>query len=395
MPTLPTVALLDWFHANRRDLPWRRQPEPYRVWLSEVMAQQTRIDTMLAYYALFLERWPTVQDLAAAPLADVLAAWSGLGYYSRARNLHAAAQQAAKAGFPSTAEGLRALPGVGDYTAAAIASIAFGEDVALVDGNVERVLCRFHALREDPRQPKVKRQIVELAQRDLPAGQAGDYNQALMELGALLCLPRGPRCGQCPLATGCAARAEGLTEQLPNKPRIDKSKEIRGVCGALFAAGRVLMVRRPEGGLLGGLWELPGADLPADATVESEPEALISALSERLGLTVRCEARAGFVRHIFTHRKLTLGVWTLSADHPRPEARSLYPEHRWVSAHQLKDLGLSTLARKALELVGVSEQPLLFAAEAPASYAAKKAADSSQERPDKAPESPDSDSPSR
>lgn len=354
-----TQALLRWYTEHHRPLPWRTRPEPYWIWLSEIMAQQTRIDTMLAYWTRFTTQWPTVQQLAAAPLDEVLAAWSGLGYYTRARNLHAAAQQiAAQGGFPRQVDALRALPGVGEYTAGAIASIAFGIPTPVVDGNVERVLCRYFGLEEDPRQPAARRALWARAAALVPAERPGDHNQALMELGATVCTPRRPRCACCPIAEGCAARASGSPERLPNKPRTQRSPEVRGVCAAVHTPEGVLLAQRPPEGLLGGLWELPGAEL---APGEEEPAALVRAFAERLGLRATPLARAGQVRHIFTHRKLTLGVWIARAEgSPAPLG---YQAVRAVRAGDLAALGLSTLARRSLELVGLGPQPLLLAAE--------------------------------
>ncbi|MCB9791803.1 MAG: A/G-specific adenine glycosylase [Alphaproteobacteria bacterium] len=360
-PTFPTSALLDWYAENKRPLPWRSAPEPYRVWLSEIMAQQTRIDTMLEYYERFLARWPRVEDLAAAQLDEVLSEWSGLGYYSRARNLHLAAQAVvAMGGFPRTAQELRALPGVGPYTAGAIASVAFNEDAALVDGNVERVLCRWHRITEDPRDTRTKRRLWELAEQGLPPGRAGDYNQALMELGALICTPRSPRCGRCPVSEACGARLEGDPEALPNKPRKQRAPEVRGVCGVLWREGRLLMAKRPHEVLLGGLWELPGDDLSPD---EEEPAGLRRALRERLGVDVQPSARIGQVRHVFTHRKLTLGVWAMSVAPGVELQPSWYSDAGFIDLKQLDDMGVSTLARKSLDAAGLGRQRALFAAE--------------------------------
>lgn len=361
-----TDALLSWFRANARPLPWRERPDPYAVWLSEIMAQQTRIETMLPYWRRFLERWPTVNDLAQAPLDDVLSAWSGLGYYTRARNLHAGAQALAARGFPSTAQGWMEIPGVGRYTAGAVASIAFNADEPLVDGNVERVLTRWHYITDDARAPATQRRLWELARGHLPPGRAGDWNQALMELGATLCSPRRPRCELCPLSVGCGAYRAGDAESLPNKPRKGESPEVRGVCGAWFVGGRVLLARRPDEGLLGGLWELPGKDLTAD---EAEPGALARAFEARLGLKVAPLARLGQVRHIFTHRKLTLGVWLLDGEGTPPsQPLQGYTAARLVAPEELGSLGISTLARRALELVGFGAQTALFAAQPSPEY---------------------------
>jgi A/G-specific adenine glycosylase len=340
---LDTRALLDWYTANRRELPWRTDPDPYGVWLCEVMSQQTRIETMLPYWRRFQARWPTVGDLAAADLDEVLGEWAGLGYYSRARNLHAAAQQIAALGaFPDTVKGLRALPGVGPYTAGAIGSIALGLHAAVVDGNVERVLCRHDHINQDPRTPTVRKALWARAQALLPQGRAGDFNQALMELGASVCSPRAPECPACPIQATCQGQAQA--EQLPNKPRKTKQPEVRGACAAIWQGERVLLARRPDTGLLAGLWELPGLD-PFDG--DEEP-ALGQALRERLGVPVTLGARLGQVRHVFTHRKLTLGVWSGAVSGAL--APTWYTGAAWFDPHDLDGLGVSTLARKALAI---------------------------------------------
>ena len=333
-------ALLSWYAEHRRVLPWREHPSPYHTWLSEIMLQQTRVETVLPYFERFLARWPTVQDLAGAELEEVLGQWSGLGYYSRARRLHAAARVVAeRGGFPDTVAGLRQLPGVGPYTAGAIASIAFAQDEVAVDGNVERVTCRWHAFEDDPRSPGGKRQVTELARADLPPGHASAWNQALMDLGARICTPRNPSCDACPVTTWCDARARGLQHELPRLPARRKPRPVRAVCGALVRDGAVLMTRRPETGLLAGLLELPGCEL---AGRQEEADALVAAWRERVGLAVRPTTRLGEVVHVFTHRRLTLGVWALEADGEPMDGR-------WLL--DTRDEALSTLARKTLALV--------------------------------------------
>ena len=340
-------ALLSWYRGVARALPWRAKPaNPYGILLSEIMAQQTRIETMLPYWERFMERWPRVEDLAAAQPEEVLGEWAGLGYYSRARNLHKAAKVVAELGqFPSTALELRALPGVGPYTAGAIASIAFDQDAPLVDGNVERVLCRFHRIEEDPRTPKVKRRLWELAESHIPAGQAGDHNQALMELGATICTPKSPKCGQCPLAPECAG--QDIAASLPNKPRKQKAPEVRAACVVLERESSILLCRRPESGLLGGMWEMPSVDLET-AHKASETSLVVQGLKERLGLDVQLGRRLGQVRHIFTHRKLTQSVW---AGQGSGELSLRYYEGAaWFDPLDLQGLPLSKLTLKTLDV---------------------------------------------
>jgi len=340
-------ALLDWYQEHRRDLPWRRDTTPYRVWLSEIMCQQTRVDTVIPYFEGFLARWPTVHDLAAAPVEDVLSAWAGLGYYSRARNLHRAAQAVASAGgFPDSVRGLRALPGVGPYTAGAIASIAFGRDAAVVDGNVERVLTRLAALGLDPRTTPGRRAVWAHAESLIVAGRASTWNQALMELGALVCSPRTPDCEACPVISNCAGHATGEPTRFPNKARRKAPVRVTAACGAWVRDGRVLMGRRPADGLLGGLWELPGVD--GEGTAE---ERVTRAFADRCGIAVHRVLPRATVVHVFTHRHLTLDVCAVEA---RGEPRaSWYTELAWLDAETREREALSTLARKTLAALGL------------------------------------------
>ena len=344
--------LLRWYDAERRrHLPWRELVSPWRTLVSELMLQQTRVDTVIPYFERFLARFPTPEALAAAPMDALLYAWSGLGYYSRARNLHKAATVVASAGgFPQTLDGLLDLPGVGPYTAAAIASIALGLDVAAVDGNIERVLSRLHRYR-GPRAG-----IAPLTERHLPKGRAGDYNQALMDLGATICTPREPRCETCPISGACEAWEEGDVLDYPEKAAKRPVPEVTGVCGVWAREGRVLLARRPEEGLLGGLYELPGVDPLLDG--EAPAAGLTRALRERLGIATQPGRSFGAVRHVFTHRKLTLHVLGIQATGD-PALLSYYTALAWVDPSDPGDLGLSTLARKALRTLE-GRQGLLF-----------------------------------
>ena len=259
---LPVAPLLRWAEKHLRDLPWRVEPrDPYRVWVSEMMLQQTQVATVIPYFRRFTEHFPTVEALAAAPLDDVLKLWEGLGYYARARNLHRAARQVVAEfdGYlPDTVEELSKLPGIGRYTAGAIASIAFGRDAPVVDGNVKRVLCRVYAIRGDARQPAIQKKLWSLAAANLPKGKAGRWNEAMMELGATVCLPRSPRCDKCPLAGVCRARALGIQEKLPTKAAKKRLPHYDVTAAVIRKRGRVLIAQRPVGGMLGGLWEFPG-----------------------------------------------------------------------------------------------------------------------------------------
>ncbi len=257
--------LLRWYVQSRRELPWRATRDPYRIWLSEIMLQQTRVETVLPYYAAFLKRFPGAEALAAAPEAEVLALWSGLGYYSRARNMQRTARHIAEAGaFPDTHEKLRALPGIGDYTAAAVASIAFDLPFAAVDGNVLRVLSRVFNDDRDIGAPETRRRFQQLAQQTLDPRHPGEFNQAMMELGATCCIPRNPRCLLCPVSGECAALAAGRTGELPVKLKRHSSKSETLSVAVVFRGDQVLLRRRPPNAArMAGFWELPETgDLP-------------------------------------------------------------------------------------------------------------------------------------
>ena len=364
-------ALLAWYGESRRTLPWRERPEPYRVWLSEIMLQQTRVDTVLPYFSRFTTRWPDVGALAAASEEEVVSEWAGLGYYSRARSLHKAAKVVAAAGaWPDTVAGLKALPGVGDYTAGAIASIAFGVDAETVDGNIERVISRLDALTADPRSTEGRRALWAAAKAWLPSGRAGDWNQALMDLGARTCTPRKPDCGACPVAPGCAGRVAGIAETLPRKKKKAPPVPVSAVCGALVRAGRLLIVRRPPTGLLAGMWELPGTGLEADAERRA---ALYQLFQDRLGLTLSGGVAVGGVTHVFSHRRLSLSVWSVEAS-GEPSGDDL-PEWRWASRDELDAMGLSKLMHKCLGAISFAgsavAQQALFAAQPADGYPEK------------------------
>lgn len=338
--------LLAWFDLHRRDLPWRRTRDPYAIWLSEVMLQQTRVETVLPFYNRFLERFPTVEDLARAGIEEVLTLWSGLGYYRRARQLHAAAQKIAELGaFPATLEGLLALPGIGAYTAAAVASIAFGVVTPVMDGNVERVLSRCLALEADPKSSGARRQLLAAAAGLLDLSRPGDSNQALMELGATLCSPRRPKCLLCPLRPGCLAAREGDPERYP-AARVKREAERHRLAVAVVERdGGVLLFRRPEdSALLAGTWELPWVTLEVNGVPEEEtPEA---ALAERYGGRWTLGPRAAGVRHGITYRDLEVDV--------HPASLSWGGEVRegwaagWFDAAGRAGLPLSSLVGKVL-----------------------------------------------
>jgi A/G-specific adenine glycosylase len=345
-------ALLRWYRANRRDLPWRRSRDPYAIWISEAMLQQTRVETAIPYYHRFLERFPDVEALASADLDDVLGAWAGLGYYTRARNLQKAAQVVVDShdgALPDDAEALRSLPGVGRYTAGAVASIAFDRPEPVVDGNVIRVLTRLRGIREDVTKAPVLRLLWEEAERLVQGKSPGDLNQALMELGATICSPKAPRCPSCPLVRRCAAHASNDPESLPVKAPKPPPRRVEAVAGWVARRGKVLAVRRGEDGVLAGMWDLPGGELEIR---EDPDEGLARSLRERVGLEIEGAERAGSIEHVFTHRRMRLHVFRCHGVTGRVKLRG-FAEHRWVSASSLRALPHGVLTRKALDLVAI------------------------------------------
>jgi A/G-specific adenine glycosylase len=342
--------LLAWYRSHRRELPWRATRDPWAIWVSETMLQQTRVETVIPYYERFLRRFPDPDALARADLDEVLGLWAGLGYYSRARNLKAAARAVAErfgGRVPDHAAALRTLPGVGRYTAGAVASIAFDRPEPVVDGNVARVLARMLGIREPVDDRAVRGRLWDEAGA-LAAGPApGDLNQALMELGATVCTPRAPRCGGCPVRSGCGARSAGDVESLPVKRPKRAPRLVHGVAALVLRRGRALAVRRPPHGLLGGRWELPGGDVPGARG--SGPASLVRLLRERTGLRVGEIEAAGRLEHRFTHRTLRLRVFRCRAA-PGPVRRDGWDGHRWVSTRAFEALPLGTVARRALAL---------------------------------------------
>jgi A/G-specific adenine glycosylase len=338
------ALLLDWYDRHRRRLPWRaaagERPDPYRVWLSEIMLQQTGVKTVGPYFEKFLARWPDVAALGRASLDDVLRMWAGLGYYSRARNLHACAVAVLREHggiFPDTEEGLRKLPGIGRYTASAVAAIAFDRRTMPVDGNIERVVSRLYAVEEEL--PQAKPRILELAATLLADTRAGDSAQALMDLGASICTPKKPACALCPINEDCAARARGDQETFPRKaPK--KSGELRRGAAFVVTRGNELLVRsRPEKGLLGGMTEVPGSEWVAG----QEDTAALKQAPDLAGVA-RWHRKAGVVTHVFTHFPLELVIYTAKSP-----SRTRAPKGmRWVPIATLADEALPNVMRKAI-----------------------------------------------
>ena len=343
------ALLLAWYDRHRRRLPWRPLPgeraDPYRVWLSEIMLQQTGVKTVGPYFEKFVARWPDVDALGRASLDDVLRMWAGLGYYSRARNLHACAVAVRRdhgGVFPDTEEGLRALPGIGPYTAAAIAAIAFGRRTMPVDGNIERVVSRLFAVEEPLPQakPLIQQLAATLASRAGDAkSRAGDSAQALMDLGSSICTPKKPACALCPLNDDCAARARGDQETFPRKAPKKTGALRRGAAFVVTRGDELLVRTRPEKGLLGGMTEVPGSDWLA---AQDDKAALKQAPA--LKGVARWHRKAGVVTHVFTHFPLELVVYTASV-----AARSRAPEGmRWVPIATLSDEALPNVMRKVI-----------------------------------------------
>jgi A/G-specific adenine glycosylase len=345
MPEPKPATILEWYDRHARRLPWRMPPaqsrkgrraDPYHVWLSEVMLQQTTVVTVGPYFQKFLDRWPHVSDLAAAPLDDVLTAWAGLGYYARARNLHKCAQRVVydHAGvFPDTEEGLRELPGIGPYTAAAIAAIAFNRNASPMDGNIERVMSRLFVV--DTPMPAAKPLIREHAIRMTPNTRPGDYAQAVMDLGATVCTPRSPKCGICPWQENCRAFAQGLTDVLPRRtPKPERPVRRATAYWMVRKDGAVLLRRRPESGLLGGMMEVP-----------SGPWEEIEEFRDTPPVTADWVDLPGLVEHGFTHLRLELKLKAARVD-GRVKADGV-----WIAVADFDNHALPTLTRKVVRHV--------------------------------------------
>lgn len=342
--TQPRAAdLLAWYDRHRRVLPWRALPgeraDPYRVWVSEIMLQQTTIAAVKPYFERFMARFPSVEALAAAPSESVMQAWAGLGYYSRARNLHACAKAVADqhgGRFPDTEEGLRALPGIGAYTSGAVAAIAFDRPTVAVDGNVERVITRLFAIEDEmpSAKPLIRERVLALLSHERP----GDFAQALMDLGATICTPKKPACVLCPLNDNCAARKRGDQETFPRKAPKKTGALRRGAAFVVTRGDELLVRTRPEKGLLGGMTEVPTSDWLAG---QDDKDARIQAPALKVS---RWHRKTGVVTHVFTHFPLELVVYVASVP-----ARTRAPQDmRWVPIATLKDEALPNVMRKVI-----------------------------------------------
>jgi A/G-specific adenine glycosylase len=354
-----TSELLAWYDQHAADLPWRANHDAYRVWLSEIMLQQTQVETVKPYFLRFLDAYPTVEALASAPLDDVLKRWEGLGYYSRARNLHRTAQIVASemgGQFPSSIEGLQALPGIGRYTAGAIASIAYGVRAPVLDGNVIRVFARLTDLDEDVTQTATQTRLWELAETWLPDERPGDYNQSLMELGRLVCKPREPLCKLCPVQEHCLAFAHGTQRKRPVKKAKAPTPHYDVTAGIISDdAGRLLIAQRPLEGLLGGLWEFPGGKQEPGETLEA---CLQRELREELGIEVEVGELFAVVRHGFTHFRITLHAFTCRYVSGPPQTLGVRA-WAWVTLEELDAYSFGKADRQVINAL-MSRRGMLF-----------------------------------
>ncbi|MCR4434812.1 MAG: A/G-specific adenine glycosylase [Clostridiales bacterium] len=342
------IKLTEWYSGNKRDLPWRQTKDPYKIWISEVMLQQTRVDTVTGYFNEFTRRFPDVFKLAAADEQSVLSAWKGLGYYSRARNLHRAAKEiVARYGgrFPDKYEEVRALPGIGSYTAGAVLSIAFNQPHPAVDGNALRVVSRIGQIEGDIALDSTKKMISKLVEEMIPEGRAKDFSQALMELGALVCVPAKPMCGKCPIANGCGAYLSGKQDILPVKRKKNRGEnQVSYWVAVVREGGKILMEHRKGETLLGQMWGLPMVEHSPDFSEER-------LFAGKYGLSLKKREWLGTVRHVFSHRtwKMNTAVYSLR------EKPDLPPTLHWVREGDMDDLAVPTAFRKVLRLLGQKE----------------------------------------
>lgn len=330
--------LLRWYQENKRDLPWRGSKDPYDIWVSEIMLQQTRVEAVMEYYERFMKQFQTIAALAAAPEEQVLKAWEGLGYYSRAKNMMKAAQVMVKqwnGEFPPTYEEVLALPGIGEYTAGAICSIARGEARPAVDGNVLRVISRLYAMEEDVLSTRGKRRITEITERNIPEECAGEYTQSLMDLGARICIPKHPRCAECPIAGQCEARVLGIAAELPHKKKKQPPQVVQRYVMIVHKEDKVLLVKRTEQGVLSGMWEFPGIDMPSDPKMAGAMWML------EYGMHMDMPQRLFSAEHIFSHIHWMMDVHLVKATADPVMDR----EWRWVNKQELEELMIPTAFR--------------------------------------------------
>ena len=340
-------ALMDWYLVNQRDLPWRKASDPYPIWVSEVMLQQTQVNTVLPYYHEFLKRFPSLKRLARANLQEVLKAWEGMGYYARARNLHKAAGVVLnqhKGIVPPSWQDFRKLPGVGDYIAAAVLSIAFNKPYPVVDGNVKRVLSRLFVIQEPVNQSPSKKIFQQAAADLLDTQKPETFNQAIMELGALVCKPRNPLCQTCPVQAWCLAHQTGRISEFPRKIKKPATPQYQIAVGVVFKNGRVLITRRKPEGLLGGLWEFPGGKIKKS---EKAAAACIREIKEEVNLAVKIDSHLCRIKHAYTHFKIQMEVFCCSFISGRVKLNGPV-DHRWIELDQLEEYPLPKANHKFL-----------------------------------------------
>ena len=344
MSSTLTESLFEWYTENARNLPWRAPTDPYAVWISEVMLQQTRVETVIPYYIRWMDRFPNVESLAEASRDEVLVQWEGLGYYQRAHHLHLAAGiiLAEHDGeLPRQLDQLRRLPGIGPYTSAAIAAIAFNQDVIALDGNLRRVFSRLSDLTIDPRSAKGERQLLSMARGLLPSGKASTFNQAFMDLGATVCTPRAPTCSACPLTLFCLAFQRGTQEERPVRRSRRAPLHITAVAAVLSRETEVLIGRRPEGMLFGGLWEFPGGEPEPGESLEAS---LQRELGEALGIEVELGPRLGIFKHAYTHFQALVHAYACRLVDGEPQALE-HTELRWVRPEELGEFPMGKVDR--------------------------------------------------
>ncbi len=342
--------LLNWFDVNQREMPWRETSEPYSIWVSEVMLQQTQVKTVIPYYYAFIKEYPTVQDLAKSDLNSVLKKWEGLGYYSRARNLHKAAGQVVSqfhGSVPEKSDEFKKLTGVGDYIMAAVQSIAFQNPFPAIDGNVKRVVARLYMIKSPVNQPSFQKVFAEKAEFLLEKSSPGDHNQAMMELGALICKPRKPLCSECPVNPFCSAFLAKDTDSYPVREKAKKRPQYKIAVGVVKKGGKLLITRRKLEGLLGGLWEFPGGKLESRETPE---QACIRELKEETNLTVEIVDFLTTVKHEYTHFKIELKVYLCAYVDGRIRLKGPV-DHRWISFEEISNFPFPKANHKFIPLL--------------------------------------------
>lgn len=353
--TVPTLTaeqfapLVNWYNLHQRILPWRTAPSPYATWISEIMLQQTQVATVIDYFLRFIAQFPTVQHLAKADLQQVLKLWEGLGYYSRARNLHKAARYVVdhfNGQLPQTFDDLQTIPGIGPYTAAAIASIAFQQPIPVVDGNVFRVYARLTQLSDDIRLPKTRQLIFNRLTPIINTFSPREFNQAMMELGALICTPKNPQCNQCPMQSHCGAAANQTQTQFPYKSKLKPSPHYHIAVALIFnSENKILIAKRDESQMLGGLWEFPGGKQEANESLE---ETAIREVKEETNLTIESLQHLVAIRHTYSHFSITLTAF-LAQIAPNSSPLILPREHHWISTDDLSKFPFPTANKKIID----------------------------------------------